>query len=431
MSAGSAELVTMPAIPEQRWSCHSTGDCCRALVGHLFEADRERIDQQAWTDVLDAPPYVRAGRGWALNKRPDGACVFLDDKGLCLIHAKHGEAAKPLACRVFPFSLRRTHSGWQVSLRFDCPSVTSSRGKPIDQYRGWLGTLARQLGDCEKAPEQEDTPNLQRRVPATSNETDGVTGRLTRWLDDRSLPFPQRLSGAARVTTLLASATLRNVRGPRFLELLDLLFGALPTESAEKPEPPASRQRGMLRQLAFAHAEHVSLEELRRGLVGKCRMRWQQLLRSRRFLAGAGPVPSLPGFEGDTNFEAIEHVGVSMEQGNELEELLTRYVTGRLRSRTVFGAGYYGWPVFDGLTALWLSLAAAGWLARYAASAAGRNAVTFDDQARCLGIVDRAATRLPVLGTVTERTRARYLVRDDGVTRLLHEYAPLPTKPSR
>lgn len=39
-----------------------------------------------------------AGRVPQLRKRPDGACVLLDERGLCGVHA-----SKPLLCRLFPF----------------------------------------------------------------------------------------------------------------------------------------------------------------------------------------------------------------------------------------------------------------------------------------------------------------------------------------
>jgi len=45
-------------------------------------------------------PRVADGRGAVpqLRKREDGACVFLDVRGMCGVHA-----AKPLLCRLFPF----------------------------------------------------------------------------------------------------------------------------------------------------------------------------------------------------------------------------------------------------------------------------------------------------------------------------------------
>ena len=106
-----------------------------------------------------------------------------------------------------------------------------------------------------------------------------------------------------------------------------------------------------------------------------------------------------------------------------MADLLVRYVQARLLGRSVWGAGYYGWPVFMGLSALWLNVAAAGWLARLRAALGNRNAVSFEDVASCLGVVDRAATRAPSLGTLTERTRAGYLIADDGVARLISNYS--------
>ena len=181
----------------------------------------------------------------------------------------------------------------------------------------------------------------------------------------------------------------------------------------------------MLRQLAFAHAEHVTLTERRSGLGARLRKRWQQLRSARRFLRGQGIVTVLPGLGREVTFEAIESVGPPSERLGEIDNLLGRYLAARLAGRTVFGEGYYGWPVFSGLTALCLSVATAGFLARYVSATADRTTLYFDDVARALAIVDRAATRLPSLGPAAERARATFLANDDGVARLLCEYAPL------
>ena len=103
--------------------------------------------------------------------------------------------------------------------------------------------------------------------------------------------------------------------------------------------------------------------------------------------------------------------------------MLLRYTIARLEGRSVFGSGYYGWPLFSGLGALWLSIAAIGWLARYDAALDGAASVALKHVGQAIGIVDRAATRLPALGTVAERMRSTYLQNDDGVTRLLNRYS--------
>jgi len=415
--------VILPVVEGQRWSCHSCGLCCRTLVGHLTDEERWRLDEQGWGEELGVAPYVKVGRSWALNKQPDGACVFLDGENRCRIHAKFGETAKPLACRIFPFSVRPVRGAWQTSLRFDCPSVTASKGEPIDRHRGWLNELVQQIAHGKEPG--EDVADFHRGVRATVEELRTLTARLWRWLSDRGLPVTDRLIGAARLTETLHDANLKKVRGPRFAELLDLLLDALPRECAQRPAPPTAKQRAMLRQYAFAHAEHVSLAEIRSGVGGRWAKRWQQLRSAKRFLRGAGLVPNLPGFSAEVAFDAIEAVGGAVERREEIEDLIRRYLMARIEGRTVFGRGFYGWSAFTGLGALWLSTAAAGWLARYHAAAEQRASVSFENFARALGIIDRAATRLPALGAVSERVRVSYLLADDGLARLISAYAAL------
>ncbi len=415
--------VFLPVVDGQRWSCHSCGQCCRTLVGHLTDEERRRLDEQDWAEQLGVAPYVKIGRGWALNKQPDGACVFLDEQNRCKIHAKFGEADKPLACRIFPFSVRPAGPAWQASLRFDCPSVTSSKGQALGSHRGLLAELVGQIKHGDESG--EDLADFQRGLRATAEELRMLTARLSRWLSSGERPMTDRLIGAARLTETLYGANLKKVRGSRFAELLDLLLDALPQDCATRPEPPTARQRAMLRQYAFAHAEHVSLAQMRSGLRGRWAKRWQQLHSAKQFLRGKGAVPNLPGIDKQVTFESVEAVGPAVERGEEIADLVRRYLSARIEGRTVFGRGFYGWPVFAGLGALWLSTAAAGWLARYHAAAERRSSIAFEDFALALGIIDRAATRLPALGTMTEKARVSYLMGDDGLARLLMAYAVL------
>lgn len=414
--------VLMPKIPTQRWSCHSCGDCCRGLVGFLFADERARIDEQGWSERMAEAPYVKLGRGWALNKRPDGACVFLDDHNKCKIHAEYGEDAKPLSCRVFPFSVRPVGKSWQATLRFDCPSVTESKGEPIALHQHWLEKLAGRLD--HHAPHNADTATIHRGVKASPQELDGIMERYTRLFTKHADPLRTRLIGAARITTTLAGASFKTVRGDRMSELMAILFQAMSSESTEPVSSPTAKQRAMLRQLAFAHTEHVSLRQLRSGPISKVRKRIQQVRAARRYLVGIGTVPRVSTIDGETDFEAVDAVKTDPAMCDPSAGLLHRYLAARLSGRSVFGAGYYGWPVFHGLAALLLSIAVTGWVARYIAAVDGRPIMEFEDVKRAAGLVDGAATRAPSLGTFTERTRVSFLFREDGLARLLAGYAP-------
>ena len=90
----------------QNWSCHGCSDCCRSgMAIPLYPEDRKRIDEQNWTraDGVDPAKMMVMGLASArLGLQENGACAFLDPVGRCRIHAKFGEAAKPLACRLYP-----------------------------------------------------------------------------------------------------------------------------------------------------------------------------------------------------------------------------------------------------------------------------------------------------------------------------------------
>jgi|CXWL01.1.fsa_nt_gi lysine-N-methylase len=376
--------------------------------------------EQEWESKLGVAPVVRTGRSWALNKREGGACVFLDEQNRCRIHAEFGEAAKPLACRIFPFSVRPTERGWQASLRFDCPSVTSSKGAPLSSHRDWLNRLVGELP--EPIMDAGETVELARGLAAHQGEIDAIVRRVSLWLGDTQIPTLERCVGVAKLITLLSQARLKSVRGPRFADLLDILVQTIRGESISGISESTARQRGMLRQAVLAHAGHVSLAELRSGIRGRLTQRWRQLRTARRMLTGDGDAPPLPGIPTTVPFEQIEQVRPSVENTCRIEDLVGRYLTSRIEGASIFGAGYYGWSVLDGCAALCLSVAVSGWLARYLAAASGSHRIRFQDVATALGMVDRATTRLPALGTWTERNRIAYLLIDDGLARLLSAY---------
>ena len=412
--------VITPNIPNQRWSCHSCGDCCRTLVGHLTPSERDRLDKQRWRDELGVEPYVRVKGAPVLNKRVDGSCVFLTVDNRCLIHKKFGESAKPLACRIFPFSVRPAFGAWQASLRFDCPSITGNKGALLADHKGLLTDLVRDMRDGRAA--REEVFPLRRGLTISSAQIDALMKRVRRWLDEEKYSVTDRVIGLSRAAAILNAASAESLSPGNWNTVLDLLFHALPVECGKAPPPATERQRGLLRQLAFAHAEHVSIAEMRSGLFARMSKRWDQLRKARAFRTGRGDAPPLVGIGNSASFDSLEAVAPAHADAASIRDLLSRYLTARIEGRAVFGPGYYGWPVLQGLSGLCLGVTAVGWLARYRAASLGRAALEFDDVARALGVMDRAATRLPALGTMAERTRITYLMADDGVGRLVYTY---------
>ena len=128
-----AILATLACMPlpihplpiVERWSCHQCGVCCRGSIVPLSADDVERLAVQNWHERPEfkhvATTTAYPGGGRQLAKRPDGACVFLEEDGLCRIHKELGFEAKPLICRMFPLQLIPHEKQAVLTLRRACP----------------------------------------------------------------------------------------------------------------------------------------------------------------------------------------------------------------------------------------------------------------------------------------------------------------------
>jgi lysine-N-methylase len=407
-------------MPEQRWDCHGCTRCCRELTVHLFEHDRRKIDEQRWSGSLDAAPYVKLGREFVLNKRDDGACVFLQEDGKCRIHVAHGRDAKPLACRLYPFTTTPASDGWLAALRFDCPSAARSQGTDIAAHRKELRRLAAELP--QPAFLRDYRVDLKPNRPASPSEHKCLVSALDEWLSDPSHGLNQRLIGGASLIEMLHVADLDEVREEAFEALLQVFLAGLHEAAAESSaEPPPRQHQALLRELAYVHAEHLTLTEIR-SRVGRLTRRLRQLSAARRFRKGQGPVPALADRAGEVTFDQVARITPAADRRTEITSMALRFVRMRLVSRHQYGSLYYGWSMLDGLRGLWAAVAALGWLARYATAARGASEIMPDDVTNALALVDGAMGRAPSLGTAAERLRLRFLARDHGIARLLYAY---------
>ena len=406
-----ALTILMPPVPDQHWSCHSCGRCCYDLVGHLTTAERERIDQQGWANRLDLPPYVKMGRSFVLNKRDNGACVFLDEeRKLCRIHSDLGEEAKPVACRIYPFTLRKTSDGWRTALRFDCPSLAHDRGEPLGNWTSMVRTLAGRL-DTEAAIAEESPPSSSECIVAEH-------------LFDGASEDVDMLGRLAALAMLLADADLASMEDDRVRELIHLLgSGTAGVIGAAEGKQAGGLQTALMRELAFAHTEHVTIADMNAGGVSKLKRRWGQLRRASAFRSGRGKPPAIENWSSPPDFNAVSAVAPANDGAGEIRQMVRRYVMSRLGCQTVFGAGYYGWSIRDGLAALSLAMTCTGWLARYHAAGLNRRRLTTEDVFEALRLVDRSASRAPALGTRAERLRLNALRRDEGLVRLAMQFA--------
>lgn len=403
--------LRLAEIPGQRFDCRGCTNCCRDLVVHLTRRDIDAIDRQNWTGRIEGPAYVRLGRETVLNHRPDGGCVFLSAAGKCRIHSDYGAEAKPLACRLYPFTLEPESGALQVGIRFDCPTVARNDGPHLSSHRPSLTTLAREM--TEAMPDHfaaATTPTLLTPGrPLSERELDDVVKRLDRLLAAEHVPLHIRLQRLCTLTDTLGQARLGDIRDERLAELLDLLLAD--EEGIDTGLPPAdARQRKLLRQHAFAHMEHITLAQAKSSFLASLSYRWEQFQRSRQ-IANAT----------DAAAERADAV-TPANSTDDAVRFITRYLRARLLTHSAFGSAYYGWSILNGIHSLILAVATIGWLARYLAAGEHRNSFNDADIIHAVGVVDRAAGRAAELGAKSAQLRVGYLQRDHGLLRLLAAY---------
>ena len=145
--------VAMDQVPERglrtrpgaRFACVCCGKSCQTLkLGPLLPADVERLLKLDWSgsgrdtgtffvDEHDEPVDPHATSLPIFLRRTSTGCQFLQDDKLCNVHARFGMAAKPLMCRMFPYTFRATPTAVTVGMRLgECASApATSLGLPV------------------------------------------------------------------------------------------------------------------------------------------------------------------------------------------------------------------------------------------------------------------------------------------------------------
>ncbi len=386
----------------------------------LRDADVARIHEQGWTARLGVNPII-SFRGQAyLRQNSDGACVFLMHDGRCQVHAEFGFEKKPISCQMFPYMIAPRHASAQMGVSFACQSVVENKGQLVREQVSDATRIA--LRGVPEVLAPVSGLVLSRGRSAEAGEVERLATRLIDWIG-RELPLTFRLDGIAWIAQTLAAARLDRVRGVRFNELIDVLFDALAQELPLQPFAPATaRQCAMLRSALFARTEDP--KPLATGAPGRLVAVVSQLSRSRVWRRGSGAhrVPlSVGDADAPVTFAAVSRVTPAAQSHEcaQVDELMTRWLRSSIEGGRVWGSGYYGWSVVEGMAAVSLAAAAIGWLSRWEAARVQNPSVRLEHVQSAVRRIDRTAGRAPWLGGRSERLRLAYLVRDDGLRRVI------------
>lgn len=414
--------LQLPTI--QNWSCHNCSGCCRQHLIEITEEERQRILDQKWTakdGVPEGDVVVSHGSGlfkksWRLAHGSDGGCVFLNDDGLCRIHAKFGEAAKPLACRIYPYALHPAGKKVTVSLRFSCPSVVANLGKPVSENRDELKKIERLVvpENADKVPPPRISKSEQLDWPDTLKVVNALHELVTQ---DEDEGVVQRLYRALFVVGLVDQAQFDLIRGARMGDFLEIISEAALNEEIPEPAQPAGVMQMQFRLLVAHYARKDTVADLDAGLAG----RWRLFRAATKFASGRGTATPLQDCFQEVPFETMDQPFGDFP--DEFEEILTRYLSVKLQGMHFCGPAYYDIPLVEGFRSLALVISAMCWIAKWLGASDGRSTWTTEDLSKAMTIADHHHGYSPIFGSGGFRRRVNMLAKTDDLTRVLLWYA--------
>lgn len=368
-----APVRHLPLI--QNWDCHQCGTCCTDYWVPVSTEERQRIEAQGW----DKEPgfegkelFKKYGSWWRRKYRlaqvAGDRCIFLDDKGLCRIHAKFGIMAKPFACRLYPYVLVPAGDHWRVSMRFACPSAAANKGRGISEALPDIRQMAQELETWDRSqlviargPDMGPPPPVQGRQQVSWSDLDHFVNALLKILRDRNDSIIRRMLRCLALARVCQDARFDKVSGGRLREFLDLLE---PTSSAEVPRnlerygPPTWIGRVLFRTTLALFLRKD--QGARRGVSRQGRI--ALMVAMWRMVWAQGRLPRLQiGLPEKTFAEYEEPTG---PMGREAEEALERYYLIKVESLQFCGRTYYDLGFWEGFRHLALTLPMICWAAR-------------------------------------------------------------------
>jgi lysine-N-methylase len=411
-------VQSLPVI--QNWDCHSCTTCCREYIVHVTAEEKARIESQKWheepglggLELFGREGWPRRGRWHLMHHK--GGCVFLGEGGRCRIHEKFGSAAKPLACRIYPFVLVPAGNHWRVGLRFACPSVAGNQGQRVQGHLAEIREYAAILEQQNPAAASVPAPALQGAQEVDWADIATFAQALAMLMEQRQRRVEWRLRGWLALAKLCRQAKFDKISGKRLEEFLEILLSSLDAEiPADPAEVPAPTWIGriLFRQILALYSRKDTGQNA--GIANRGRL--ALLGAAVRFARGTGRVPRVHGLLGETTFEKMEEPPQPWPQA--VEEILERYYLTKIHSLQFAGPTNFRMKFWDGLESLILTFPAISWLSRAFPDLPRTDAVV-----QALRIVDDSFGYHPLLGSARQKMAIRILSFRGEIERLVAWY---------
>lgn len=402
----------------QHYDCTGCGDCCRGRFAILItEDDKKRIEEQGWTseelELKGQPLFRKRGSEYQLAHRRDGACVFLQDDNLCRIHAKYGEPAKPLACRLYPFRYVPLGSQVRVDVRFDCPATASNKGRPISEYAKDLQPLIK-VALPEKAADI-DTPSLYGDLHLSWAQYCRITEAYERVLTDVSLSLVRRITACIKLTELLRQPDLINPNAKRFNEIIDTMAAEVQEDAIDD-----ELERSLPNNVIMAAFRQIIGVYGRIDQVGEKAQVFKRFTSSVNMLFGKGTVPKFRDDFPNVTFSQVDDLAGELSGTAAL--IAERYLHTHLTSMGFFGLPFYNRSYTDGMSALLLTYPLICWYAKLYAIGEGLTAPDATCVEKAIMIVDHQHGITPLLDMPSERMRMNMLCEHETLRAIVTWY---------
>jgi lysine-N-methylase len=417
-------LLNLPVV--QNWDCQATGTCCKEYRIKLTEEEHRRLAAQGWDadrDLDGHQPFLPAGwprRGFFLNRRADGSCVFLGPEGRCRIHERFGYETKPLSCRMFPFVLLPGGAVWRVSVRFACPSAAANKGRSLPEHIADLTRMGEQLAERENLQLQPDgaltrPPRLDARQRIAWPDLLYLVDHILALLRNRADTLERRWRKCLALADLLGKTRLDQLPPDALQDTLSILTTAADVDAPRDPHHVAIPT--MLGRLIFRLATSLYTRKdhgPNRGLASHGR--FALLSGALRFARGVGPVPRMHRLLPEATFEQAEEPRGPLDRS--AEEVLERYYAIKVGSLQFCGPGSFGLGFWEGLEALAVTMPLLLWVIRLFRDASQEEAAV-----RALTIIDDHFGFNPLLATWRMRLGFQTLARRGELSRLIAWYS--------
>jgi Fe-S-cluster containining protein len=388
------------------FECTNCGKCCQERWEIRVDApSAERLLARSWPGLgADAPfkkrlPVVTDELAYTVERKPNGACVFLEEKNLCRIHRELGLEAKPQVCQQFPFLFAEHPGGVTVGLSHYCPGVHRKKDAPEPPLKAKLPELERLHKHAIRLVKAPEAIALDDGVPLAWADYAAFEEFLLELVLSPGVGLHEALAASALATNMLADflatrpgppplgAAREFVQGWRRLGIGRIL--AMGVKQRAKPRTG----RLLLRQ--FLSLVDAGMGASRLGTVSGAWAFTKELL-------GVGSVHCAP-LDARVSLRAVRAVELPWEDA----EPLRRYAEHAIfRRRLLPPLG-----IRVGLALLVLHVASARYVARARASLEGRARANAEDVTAGIQLVEKHYAAHSSLSSAFEAGPARSLFR--------------------